>query len=288
MTPRRDLDLLPSEEVLALMSDADRRAVEAVRRVIPKIAQCVDEVTSALASGGRLHTFGAGTSGRLAVLDAAELPPTFGIPADVVQGHIAGGPRALTEAVEGAEDDERDGAAAVVGAGVTPRDVVIGVTASGTTPWCLAALRKAGEVGARTWAVTCLPASPAHAAARATIDPDVGDEVLRGSTRLAAGTAQKLVLNMISTLVMVRLGRTFGDLMIGVQPTNAKLRARAKAIVAAVTGRSEGIEGALDAAGNDVPLACVMLARGMGRDEAARTLAAAGSLRKAIPARDRS
>jgi len=278
----RELDLLPTEDLLSLMSDADRRAVEAVRGVIQKTARCVDEIASALRTGGRLHSFGAGTSGRLAVLDASECPPTFGVPSEMFQGHVAGGPEALTHAVEGAEDDEPAGSEAVACAGVTAGDAVVAVTASGNTPWCLGVLRRAREIGAKTYAITCRPGSAVHDLASVTIDPDVGDEVLRGSTRLAAGTAQKLVLNMISTGVMVRLGRTHGDLMIGVQPTNAKLRARARDIVRSITGRADGIEAALDAAGNDVAVACVMLAQGLGREAAVELLASEGSLRKAL------
>ena len=282
--PARALDLLPSAEILSLMSDADRRAVDAVRAVIPKTARAVDEIAAILGAGGRLHAFGAGTSGRLAALDAAECPPTFGVPPDLVQAHLAGGPEALLRAIEGAEDDENDGVAAVARAGVTPRDAVLGVSASGATPWCLGALREARRVGARTFGIACRAATPLHALADPTIDPDIGEEVVRGSTRLAAGTAQKLVLNMISTGVMVRLGRTFGSLMIGVQPTNAKLRARARDIVAEVTGHVSGADAALDAAGYDVPLACIILARGLSRDEAAKLLAASGSLRRALEA----
>jgi N-acetylmuramic acid 6-phosphate etherase len=280
----RDLDLLPTLEVLELMNAAEARAVAAVREVLPKVARCVDEVAALIRAGGRLHAFGAGTSGRLAVLDASECPPTFGVPPDLVQGHIAGGPGALTQAVEGAEDDVDDGARQVGACGVRRSDAVVVVTASGRTPWCLGVLRRAREIGAATYAVTCGRATPVHEAAGLTIDPAIGDEVLRGSTRLSAGTAQKLVLNMISTGVMVRLGKTWGNLMVGVQPTNAKLRVRARDVIRAVTGRAEGAEAALEQAGNDVPLACVILGRGVPRDEAARLLAAAGSLRKALEA----
>jgi N-acetylmuramic acid 6-phosphate etherase len=283
----QDLDLLPTLEVLELMNAAEARAVAAVREVLPKVARAVDEIAALLRAGGRIHAFGAGTSGRLAVLDASEVPPTFGVPADLVQGHIAGGPRALTHAIEGAEDDADDGARQVAAAGVRRGDAVIAVTASGRTPWCLGVLRAARETGATTYAITCARPSSIHEAASLVIDPVTGDEVLRGSTRLSAGTAQKLVLNMISTGVMVRLGKTWGNLMVGVQPTNAKLRARARDVVRAVTGRSEGAEAALEQAGDDVPLACVILGRGVSRDEAARLLASAGSLRKALapPAR---
>jgi N-acetylmuramic acid 6-phosphate etherase len=282
VTAARDLDLLATGEMLALMNDADARAVEAVREVLPKIARCVDEVSKALQGGGRLHSFGAGTSGRLAVLDASEIPPTFGTAPELVQGHIAGGEAALIRAIEGAEDDHEDGAAEVARSGVGPRDAVIAVTASGGTPWCLGVLQKANELGARTYAVTCRPGTAVHRIARLTIDPAIGDEVLRGSTRLAAGTAQKLILNMISTGVMVRLGRTYGDLMVGVQATNAKLRTRARDIVQTITGATRGVDEALAAAGDDVGLACLMVARGIGRDEAARLLASAGSLRRAL------
>jgi N-acetylmuramic acid 6-phosphate etherase len=282
-----DLDLLPTVEILELMSAADHRAAAAVREVVPKTARCADAIAARLRAGGRLHVFGAGTSGRLAVLDASECPPTFGVPSDLVQGHIAGGDRALTQAIEGAEDDEADGAAQVAACGITGRDVVIAVSASGRTPWCLGVLRHAKSLGATTVAVTCTRPSPMQDAAAFAIDPAVGDEVLRGSTRLAAGTAQKLVLNMISTAVMVRLGRTYGNLMVGVQPTNQKLRSRARDVIRAVTGRTEGVEAALEAAGNDVRIACVMLARDVGREEAERLLSDAGSLRGALGAEGR-
>jgi N-acetylmuramic acid 6-phosphate etherase len=280
--PARDIDLIPTADLLALMNDAEQRAVAAVREVIPKVARCVDGIAARLRAGGRLHLFGAGTSGRLAVLDAAECPPTFGTPADLVQGHMAGGPGALVRAIEGAEDDEKAGAAAATGAGVASKDAVLAVTASGRTPWCLGVLGEASRIGAATYALSCRRPAPVHEAASLVIDPVIGDEVLLGSTRLSAGTAQKLVLNMISTGVMVRLGKTFGNLMSGVQATNQKLRTRAAAIVREITGRSDGIEAALEASGHDVPVACVMLARGVGREEAAAALAAAGSLRAAI------
>ncbi len=278
----RDLDRLDTAGMLEAMNAEDATVAAAVGAVIPTLALLVDRVADRLRAGGRLHYFGAGTSGRLGVLDASECPPTFGVSADLITGHMAGGPAALVTAVEGAEDDERQGEAD--GAAVlTARDAAVVLTASGRTPWCLGVLRAAATAGALRAAITCNRPTPVHAAAEIVVDPLVGEEVLAGSTRLKAGTAQKLVLNMLSTGVMVRLGRTFGNLMVGVVAGNEKLRARALRLVREITGRHGGAEAALRAAGWDVRRASVMLLLGVDAAEAAaRIERAGGSLRRAL------
>ena len=195
--------------------------------MLPQIADAVVRIAAALRRGGRLIYVGAGTSGRLAVLDAAECPPTFGTPPDLVQAVLAGEAQAVTEAVEGAEDDEAAGERAMDARGAGPDDVVVGIAASGRTPFVVAAVRRARARGAATIAVACTPASPLEAACHLSIVPLVGPEVIAGSTRLKAGTAQKLVLNMLSTLTMVQLGKVYGNLMVDLTATNAKLRRRA-------------------------------------------------------------
>ena len=279
----KDLDLLPTEQMLRVINSEDQKVALALAEVTPAIARAVDAIAERLAAGGHLHYFGAGTSGRLGVLDASECPPTFGVEADLVQGHIAGGDRALRFSSEGAEDDEAQGASDADLAGVTGADAVVGIAASGRTPYVLGVLRRARELGALTVSLVCNRPSPMHAAAEIVIDPVVGPEVLSGSTRLKSGTAQKMALNMLSTGVMIRTGRTCGNLMVGVRATNVKLRARAARLVRTVTRREEGVEEALQAAGWDVKTACVMLVRGVDADQA-RTLLrdAGGFLRKAL------
>lgn len=279
-----DWDLASTETLLRRMHDEDRRAVAAVEEVLPAVARVVDLVAARLRAGGRLLLYGAGTSGRLAVLDASELPPTFGVPPTLVRAFIAGGDRALRDALEGAEDDASLARKDVADAEAGPKDVVLAVAASGRTPYALAALDEARRRGAATVALVCDRPTPAHARADHVIDPRVGPEILAGSTRLKAGTAQKLVLNMISTGAMTRLGRTYGGLMVGVAPTNAKLRARAVGLTAKIAGVDEAAAAAaLRAAGDDVRVACVMLRR-CADAAAARALldAAGGSLRAVI------
>ncbi len=279
VNPRtRELDLLPTETMLLTINDEDRTTSEAVRQVVPQIATAVDTIAKRLKAGGSLHYFGAGTSGRLGVLDASECPPTFGVEQNLVQGHIAGGEGALTRSIEGAEDNEGLGAEDVVNVGIKSSDTVLTLSASGRTPYCIGVLRKARERGAFTVALVCNRPSPMHSEADLVIDPVVGEEVVSGSTRLKAGTAQKLTLNMISTGVMVRLGRTYGNLMVGVRATNDKLRIRAERLVKLVTGSPEGVQEALDASGWDVKTACVMLKRGLTRSQAERLLEECGGL----------
>ncbi|MGH2450110.1 MAG: N-acetylmuramic acid 6-phosphate etherase [Candidatus Limnocylindria bacterium] len=232
------LSTMSTRQLLELMNEEDSRGVAAVRDAIPQLERAVDAVVAALGAGGRLRYVGAGTSGRLGVLDASEWPPTFGVEADTARGIIAGGERALWEGVEGAEDDaaagDRD-----IRAAARLHDVVVGISASGRAPYVLAALAAARAMGVSTIAVTCDPSSPMTSAADVPVVVDTGPEVLAGSTRLKAGTATKLVLNMLSTAAMVRLGRTRGDLMADLRAVNAKLRERAVGIVAAETGLSE-------------------------------------------------
>jgi N-acetylmuramic acid 6-phosphate etherase len=231
----RGLSSLPVRRLLELMNEEDASVASAVRAAIADIERAVDAVVGAIGTGGRVRYVGAGTSGRLGVLDASEWPPTFGVDPDLARGIIAGGERALRESVEGAEDDapagDRD-----LHASARQGDVVIGISASGRAPYVVAALRAAREIGARTVAITCDSGSPLASAAEITVALDVGPELLAGSSRLKAGTATKLVLNMISTTSMIRLGRTRDDLMSDLRAVNAKLRERAVAIVVAETG----------------------------------------------------
>jgi len=282
----RDLDLRPLLDQARLINEEDRRVPAAVAAVIPQIADAVARISDALRRGGRLVYVGAGTSGRLAVLDAAEVPPTFGTDPHQVQAVLAGAPRALTEAVEGAEDDEGAGEQEVDARGIGPGDVVVGIAASGATPFVLAAVRRARARRALTIAVTCVAGSPLASACDLAIVPVVGPEAIAGSTRLKAGTAQKLVLNMLSTLTMVQLGKVYGNLMVDLRATNEKLRRRAVRIVASAAGvpEREAAE-ALGRAGGRVPVAIVMIAAGTTSEEAAARLArAGGDVRRALTA----
>jgi N-acetylmuramic acid 6-phosphate etherase len=279
-----DLDLLGTVDLLHRINDEDRRVAWAVEREIDCIAAAVDAIADRLRTGGRLHYFGAGTSGRLGVLDASELPPTFSTPSDLVVGHIAGGERALTAAVEEAEDDDRAGADETAASGVGARDAVVGLSASGAAPYVLGALRTANARGALTIAVANTPGSPLCEAAKISIAPLVGPEVLTGSTRLKAGTAQKLVLNMISTAVMIKLGKVYGNSMVDLHAVNAKLRARATRLAAQLSGTPE-IEAQAALAGNGwrVKNAVVALAFRCSPDAANELLSeAGGSLRRAL------
>jgi N-acetylmuramic acid 6-phosphate etherase len=227
-----------TREILELMNDEDASVAAAVRKAVPEITRAVDAIVAAFAAGGRLRYFGAGTSGRLGVLDASEAPPTFGVGEELVRGVIAGGDDALRHSIEGAEDDALAGSRDAR-EHVRSSDVVVGISASGRARYVIAALVMAREIGARTVALTCDPAAPLATGADVVIALDVGPEVLAGSSRLKAGTATKLVLNMLSTAAMIRSGRTRGDLMIDVHPTNAKLRERAVRMVRDETGLSE-------------------------------------------------
>jgi N-acetylmuramic acid 6-phosphate etherase len=230
------IDTLTTAEILRLINEEDKLVAEAVGREIERIAAATDAIVECLRQGGRLFYVGTGTSGRLGVLDAAECPPTFGVPAEMVQAIIAGGSSACYRAVEAAEDDALEGARALAERGVTLRDAVVGLSASGRTPFTMGALRAARSLGAITIAVACNPNPEIARVADFTITPVVGPEVIAGSTRMKAATAQKLVLHMISTTVMIRLGYTYGNLMSNLQLKNEKLRRRAAAILVSQTG----------------------------------------------------
>jgi len=222
------IDTLSTESVLRIMNAEDRQVADAVEREIPAIARAVDAIVAAFERGGRLFYLGAGTSGRLGVLDASECPPTFNVPPEMVQGIIAGGEAALSQATETTEDDPATGARDLEIRGFTASDVLVGIAASGRTPYVLGAVGKARRMGALTVGISCTPDSELARAVEIAITPLVGPEVVAGSTRMKAGTAQKLVLNMLSTGAFVRLGYVYGNLMVNVQPKNQKLRDRAR------------------------------------------------------------
>lgn len=270
--------------IIELMNREDRKVAMAVGREIPAIARAVDAIVSGIQKGGRLIYVGAGSSGRMAVLDAAECQPTFGTPPELVQALIAGGGRAITQAVEGAEDDRSNAEHELRARTLTRNDVVVGVTASGTTPYVLAALKFARGRGATTVAITSNRRMPVAKLAEIVIAAEVGPEVLTGSTRMKAGTAQKLVLNMLSTATMARLGHVYENLMIDVVLTNEKVARRALRILAEASGESvSAARHALRAAGHNMRAALVMLKLGVEAREAKRRLARAkGNLRVAL------
>ncbi|MGA7521462.1 MAG: N-acetylmuramic acid 6-phosphate etherase [Acidobacteriaceae bacterium] len=277
------LDELPTLDMLQVIHQGDREAVSAVERQLPRIAAAVDAITARIAQGGRLFYLGAGTSGRLGVLDASECPPTYNTPPELVQGLIAGGDIALRRSIERAEDDPEQGALDLVDHAFTGKDVLVGIAASGRTPYVLGAIEHARALGALTIGLTCVPDSPIAQAAELAITPATGPEVVTGSTRMKAGTATKLVLNMLSTGALVRLGYVYGNLMVNMQPTNVKLRDRAARIIASITGlSSEESSELLDQAGS-VKTAVVMHQRSLSRADAeARLAAAQGRLREAL------
>ena len=261
------------------MNAADAEVAATVATQTDRIAALVDAIA---ARGGRLIYVGAGTSGRLGVLDASECPPTFGVSPDLVLGIIAGGNTALTHAVEGAEDDPQAGARDL--GNISAQDSVVGIAASGRTPYVLGALARAREAGALTGCVVCVPGSPIAAAVDIPIEAVTGPEIVTGSTRLRAGTATKMVLNMISTAVMVRLGHVYGNLMVNVAPTNMKLDDRARRIIQEVTGASAARSAELlDASGRSVRTAIIMEKKGLSRADAEQRLAhVGGRLRAAL------
>jgi N-acetylmuramic acid 6-phosphate etherase len=279
-----ELDSLPLEKVLSIMNAADAEIASAVQREIPRIASAVEAIAAAIEHGGRLRYIGAGTSGRLGVLDAAECPPTFGVSPDLVRGIIAGGEASLSKASEASEDDAEQGARDLMSAGFTKSDVLVGVAASGRTPYVLGAIARARSIGAITCGISCTPNSELSRAVDFPIEPVPGPEILAGSTRLRAGTATKLVLNMISTAVMIRLGHVYGNLMVNVQPTNRKLEDRARRIIEQATGVSyERAAELLESSGRSVRTAIVMEIRKVSREEAEQRLAAArGRIAEAI------
>jgi len=265
LSAARALDQMPVSEVLALIHAEDGRAHQAVGAVLSDIELAVDVLVCAIGGGGRWFNVGAGTSGRLGVLDASEVPPTFGMPPSCVQGIIAGGEPALRQAVEGAEDNAEAAAWALRERGLGIGDVVVSISASGRTPFALGAFEAAHEVGARRVAICCDPESPLAEAAEIVIAPRVGPEVIAGSTRMKGGLAQKMILHMLSTTVMVRLGRVEGNLMTCISPVNEKLRSRAVGIVVELAGVSpERAQELLSAHGGDIESALAVARRGAG------------------------
>ena len=279
-----NLSSLSSLEIIELMNDEDALVAAAVRGVLPNVARAIAQIVERLRNDGRLFYIGTGTSGRLGILDASECPPTFGVSADSVQAVIAGGYEACYRAVEASEDDNEAGARDLESRGFSSRDALVGIAASGRTPYTVGAVEHARRAEALTIALTCAPDSPITMAAEISIVPVVGPEVIAGSTRLKAGTAQKLVLNMLSTATMVRLGYVTGNRMTNVQTRNVKLRERALRILQSEAGiNEERANQVLEEAGGDLPLALVMSQSGHSRDEARRALTVSnGVVSKAI------
>jgi N-acetylmuramic acid 6-phosphate etherase len=268
------IDELPTLDMLRLISDEDRKAAAAVVAVLPEVAKAIDEIANRINDGGRVFYIGAGTSGRLGVLDASEIPPTFSVPPTLFQGLIAGGDSALRNSSEASEDSPEQGAADLAAAGFTGQDALVGIAASGRTPYVLGALQHANPLGALTIALTCVPDSAMAALADISIAPLTGPEVLTGSTRMKAGTATKLVLNMLSTGVMIKSGAVYGNLMVNVQPTNAKLVDRAQRIIMAATQTDQTTAANLLQNAGSVKTAIVMQKLSLDRTAAEAKLAA--------------
>jgi len=280
----QDIDRLQSRSIVRLINDEDRKVADAVYRVLDRIAAAVDLVVERLSAGGRLFYIGSGTSGRLGVLDASECPPTFGVAPDLVRGIIAGGPTALSQAVEGAEDDGKQGPLDLQSAGMNGKDVVVGVSASGNTPYTLGAIQYARQAGAATISITCNSASSLASSADVNIVAVVGPEVIAGSSRMKAGTAQKMILNMISTATMIRMGFVYGNLMSNLVATNEKLTGRAIEIISGETGLTcNESAGLFESAGRDLRIALIMARLRVGRAEAESLLKAhGGSVRRVL------
>ncbi|MFQ6096094.1 MAG: N-acetylmuramic acid 6-phosphate etherase [Armatimonadota bacterium] len=279
-----DLDRMSTEEIVRLINSEDKKVADAVERAIPDIVRAIEVIAGRLRNGGRLLYVGAGTSGRLGILDASECPPTYGTPPELVQGIIAGGPDAAFLSQEGAEADAEAGGAARADRPRSALDAVVGLTASGRTPFVIGALDYARQAGAATVAITCNPNAEVLAHADNPIVLVVGPEVVTGSTRMKAGTAQKMTLNIISTTTMVKLGRVASNLMVDMKTWSEKLVARAKRVISLRTHADLAeAERALVAAEGDVKVAIVMLARGISADEArSRLRAADGRLKDAL------
>ena len=281
-----EIDLLPTEEMLRVMNREDAKIAAAVERELPQISQAVDAIASAIAHGGRLFYIGAGTSGRLGVLDASECPPTFNVPPDWVQGVIAGGDSALSKATEASEDNPALGIRDLLARGFRAGDVLAGIAASGRTPYVLGAVAEANRMGAVTIGISCVPDSDLARVARIPITPKPGPEVIAGSTRMKAGTATKLVLNMLTTGTFIKLGYVYGNLMVNVEPKNEKLLDRALRIIMAAGSvpRDRAMELLRDA-GNRVQTAIVMTLAQVDRSAAeVRLTQAKGNVRKAVTA----
>ncbi len=272
-----EIDARPVADILRIINQQDRNVAPAVEAEIPRIAEAVDGIVDAIRKGGRLYYIGAGTSGRLGVLDAAECPPTFNVAPDLVQGIIAGGEAALARATEATEDDPSQGERDLLAHGFRAGDVLVGIAASGRTPYVLGAVAAARRLGALTVGISCTPNSELSRAVDIPITPLPGPEVVAGSTRMRAGTATKLVLNMISTAAMIRLGYVYGNLMVNVQPKNAKLADRARRIIVEAAGVSYDAAGELlESAGGSVRTAIIMARLGLDRTSAEARLSEAG------------
>jgi N-acetylmuramic acid 6-phosphate etherase len=277
------LDELSTRALVEVIHQGDREALAAVERMLQQIATAIDTIVPRMQAGGRLFYAGAGTSGRLGVLDASECPPTYNTPPEMVQGLIAGGDIALRKAVEGAEDNPEQGRADLIARGFSAQDTLVGIAASGRTPYVLGALECARSLGALTLGLSCVAGSAVEQSADLALTPATGPEIVTGSTRMKAGTATKLVLNMLSTGIMVRLGYVYGNLMVNVQPTNEKLRDRAGRIIATLTGLELPQASTLLQQAGSVRVAILMHRLGLARSEAEARLAAAhGSLRAAL------
>ncbi|WP_036746925.1 N-acetylmuramic acid 6-phosphate etherase [Paenibacillus sp. UNC451MF] len=266
------LDTLSVREIVELMNKEDYTVSECVHAALPQITNAIEAIAHIMTDGGKLYYIGAGTSGRLGVLDASECPPTFGVEPELVVGVIAGGERAITRSIENAEDDEQAGRNDLAKK-ITSKDVVVGIAASGTTPYVIGALREAKRIGALTVALSCNQNTPISAEAQYSIEVPVGPEIVTGSTRLKAGTATKMVLNMITTAVMIKLGKVYGNLMVNVQATNEKLRDRVVRIIKEATGASEEIAAsASQQAKGDARAAILMLQYEISYEEAMQAL----------------
>lgn len=285
INPRtKEIDSCNTEEILLLINQEDARVAEAVKKAIPQIAMAVDAAYKSLKQGGHLIYLGAGTSGRLGVLDASECVPTYGVEPDVVQGYIAGGDKALRIPVEGCEDSVELGEKLIADHKVTGKDVVVGISASGTAPFVGAALAKAKEIGAVTVAIVNNPDTRLKEMVDICIEAVTGPEVISGSTRMKAGTAQKMILNMLSTSAMIKLGRVYKNWMVDLRASNVKLEDRAKRIFCDVTGKSIQEAGQyLEASGMDTKLAIMMCLSGLGKEAAEECLESCdGFLREAL------
>ena len=280
----KDIDRCSALEIVRLINEEDKTVAGAAEHVLDRVAEAVDAIVERLRSGGRLFYIGSGTSGRLGVLDASECPPTFGVSAHLVRGIIAGGYDALHKAVEAAEDDPEQAARDLRSFNLSSRDAVVGISASGNTPYTLGAIEFAKQMGAATVAVTCNPGSRIAAAAKISVATVVGPEVIAGSSRMKAGTAQKMVLNMLSTATMIRLGLVYSNLMSNLNATNEKLRRRACAILSEETGLGdEEASGVFEAAGDDLRVALVMARANLSRANAEQLLKShGGSVRRAL------
>lgn len=279
-----DMDQLPSAEIMELINREDRRIAELIQPLIPVIAQAADHIITSFQSGGRLFYVGAGTSGRLGILDASECPPTYGTPPSMVQGIIAGGFRAVKDPVEGAEDSEEAGGTDLKQHGLRPNDVVVGIAASGRTPYVLGAMNYAKQLGAVVIGLSNNAGTPMSVLSDVSIEAVMGPEVVMGSTRMKAGTAQKMILNMLTTTAMIRLGKVYRNFMVDLNPSNEKLVHRAKRMIQLATGAEENeIEQAFTSADGHVKTAIVMLMADVDAAEAGRRLENAdGFVRHAI------